>query len=76
MPVAENAALLDGLTSAEVAQRRAQGLANDVPTRPAARSREIVRANVFTPFNFLLGVTARRHPGGRPVRTTPSSASC
>ncbi len=55
MPVAENAALLDGLTSAEVAQRRAQGLVNDLPDNPTRSVREIVWANVLTPFNFLLG---------------------
>jgi cation-transporting ATPase E len=44
-----------GLTAAEVEQRQSDGRSNDV-TDPTSRSvRDIVRANVFTPFNFLLG---------------------
>jgi cation-transporting ATPase E len=50
MPVA-----LDGLTAAEVAERRASGQVNDVPTAPSRTVREIVRANVLTRFNALLG---------------------
>jgi cation-transporting ATPase E len=45
-----------GLTSAEVAQRRAEGRTNDVPDPTSRTVRQIVRANVFTPFNALLGV--------------------
>jgi cation-transporting ATPase E len=45
----------DGLTAAEVAQRVAAGQANDA-TEPSSRSlASIVRANVLTPFNALLG---------------------
>jgi cation-transporting ATPase E len=44
-----------GLTSAEVADRVARGLVNDVPAAPTRTLAEIVRANVLTRFNFLLG---------------------
>ena len=36
-------------------ERRAAGRPTTSRTRRAARSRTIVRANIFTPFNFLLG---------------------
>ncbi|MGW0041690.1 cation-translocating P-type ATPase [Rhodococcus sp. NPDC003348] len=45
-----------GLTAAEVAQRRADGRTNDVPGRASRSVREIVRANVFTRINAILGV--------------------
>ena len=45
-----------GLTDAEVAQRVAAGKTNDVPTRAARSVSEIVRANVFTRINAILGV--------------------
>ena len=45
----------DGLTLAEVAERRARGQVNDVPATPSRTVAEIVRANVFTRFNALLG---------------------
>lgn len=45
-----------GLTDAEVAQRIAEGKTNDVPTRAARTVSEIVRANVFTRINAILGV--------------------
>lgn len=45
-----------GLTDAEVAQRIADGKTNDVPTRAARTVSEIVRANVFTRINAILGV--------------------
>jgi len=45
-----------GLTSAEVAERRADGRTNDVPDPTSRTVGQIVRANVFTPFNALLGV--------------------
>ena len=44
-----------GLTSAEVEQRRADGRSNDVADPTSRSIRDIIRANVFTPFNFLLG---------------------
>jgi cation-transporting P-type ATPase E len=45
-----------GLTDAEVAQRVAEGKSNDVPTRAARSISEIVRGNVFTRINAILGV--------------------
>ncbi|WP_431994656.1 HAD-IC family P-type ATPase [Streptomyces griseoflavus] len=45
-----------GLTSAEVADRVARGLVNDVPVRSSRSLTEIVRANVFTRFNAIIGV--------------------
>ncbi|MBT3164368.1 HAD-IC family P-type ATPase [Streptomyces sp. Vc74B-19] len=45
-----------GLTSAEVAERVARGLVNDVPVRSSRSVVEIVRANVFTRFNAIIGV--------------------
>lgn len=47
---------LTGLTEAEVAQRVADGKSNDVPTRAARSVSEIVRGNVFTRINAILGV--------------------
>src|SRR5919205_4275768 len=45
-----------GLTDAEVAQRIPDGKTNDVPTRAARSVSDIVRANVFTRINAILGV--------------------
>jgi cation-transporting ATPase E len=45
-----------GLTDAEVAQRIAEGKTNDVPARAARSVPDIVRANVFTRINAILGV--------------------
>ena len=45
-----------GLSDAEVAQRVADGKANDVPTRAARSVSDIVRGNVFTRINAILGV--------------------
>ncbi|WP_458688974.1 cation-translocating P-type ATPase [Nocardia tengchongensis] len=45
-----------GLTSAEVAQRRRDGLTNDVPERASRSVKDIVKANVFTRINAILGV--------------------
>src|ERR671918_785881 len=44
-----------GLTDAEAAERRARGLGNDVPETHTRSVTQIVRTNVLTPFNFLLG---------------------
>ena len=49
-------AVVAGLSDAEVAQRVAEGQTNDVPTRAARSVSEIVRANVFTRINAILGV--------------------
>lgn len=45
-----------GLSEAEVAQRVAAGKTNDVPARAARSVSEIVRANVLTRINAILGV--------------------
>jgi cation-transporting P-type ATPase E len=45
-----------GLSAADVAERVARGATNDVPDRASRSVREIVRANVFTRINFILGV--------------------
>ncbi|WP_329386228.1 HAD-IC family P-type ATPase [Streptomyces sp. NBC_01716] len=45
-----------GLTAAEVAERVARGEVNDVPVRSSRSMVEIIRANVFTRFNALIGV--------------------
>ncbi|MFD8701103.1 HAD-IC family P-type ATPase [Kitasatospora sp. NPDC059648] len=45
-----------GLTTAEVAERVAKGQVNDVPVRSSRSAKEIVRANVFTRFNAIIGV--------------------
>lgn len=47
--------VLAGLTEAEVAERRATGRSNDVPAETSRSIGEIVRANVFTRFNAILG---------------------
>ena len=48
--------LAGGLSDDEVAARVAQGKTNDVPTRAARSVSEIVRGNVFTRINAILGV--------------------
>ncbi|MFH8339904.1 HAD-IC family P-type ATPase [Streptomyces sp. AM6-12] len=55
-PVALPAVRATGLTGAEVAERRARGQVNDVPVRSSRSLGEIVRANVFTRFNAIIGV--------------------
>ncbi|MFJ2090255.1 HAD-IC family P-type ATPase [Streptomyces sp. NPDC087901] len=45
-----------GLSAAEVAERIARGEVNDVPVRSSRSVKEIVRANVFTRFNLIIGV--------------------
>ncbi|MBY4108015.1 HAD-IC family P-type ATPase [Rhodococcus fascians] len=45
-----------GLTEAEVAALRADGKSNDVPARASRSVRDIVRGNVFTRINAILGV--------------------
>src|SRR4249920_2663951 len=44
-----------GLSAAEVQERRRRGEVNDVPSAPTRTVAQIVRANVFTRFNALLG---------------------
>ncbi|MFD7286955.1 cation-translocating P-type ATPase [Streptomyces sp. NPDC059863] len=45
-----------GLTAAEVARHVARGEVNDVPVRSSRSLSEIIRANVFTRFNAIIGV--------------------
>ncbi|MEU9555616.1 HAD-IC family P-type ATPase [Streptomyces fumanus] len=45
-----------GLSAAEVAERVARGQVNDVPVRSSRSLVDIVRANVFTRFNAIIGV--------------------
>ncbi|MFJ3977957.1 HAD-IC family P-type ATPase [Streptomyces sp. NPDC090021] len=45
-----------GLTTAEVAERVARGDVNDVPVRSSRSTADIVRGNVFTRFNAIIGV--------------------
>ncbi len=45
-----------GLTSAQVAERRLRGLANAGGERTSRPVAEILRANILTRFNFILGV--------------------
>jgi cation-transporting P-type ATPase E len=55
--VAEPARLASGrgLSAAEVADRVERGLVNDVPSAPTRTIGQIVRSNVVTRFNLLLG---------------------
>lgn len=48
--------VVTGLSDAEVAARVAEGKTNDVPVRAARSASDIVRANVFTRINAILGV--------------------
>jgi cation-transporting ATPase E len=48
--------LVAGLTDAEVAQRVADGKTNDLPSRATRSVADIIRANVFTRINAILGV--------------------
>lgn len=47
---------LQGLSGAEVAQRLADGHTNDVPDPTSRTIGQIIKANIFTPFNLLLGI--------------------
>ena len=47
---------VSGLTAAEVEARRADGRSNQVPDPTSRSTVDIVRANVLTPFNLLLGI--------------------
>ena len=48
----------DGLSTTEVEERRARGQVNEVVERTSRSFEEIVRANVLTRFNAILGVIA------------------
>ncbi|MGV9677265.1 cation-translocating P-type ATPase [Nocardia sp. NPDC003482] len=56
MSITEQAARSPGLTTAEVEQRVREGHTNDVPDRASRSAADIVRANVFTRINAILGV--------------------
>ncbi|GAA2689931.1 HAD-IC family P-type ATPase [Streptomyces lunalinharesii] len=45
-----------GLSTAQVAERVARGEVNDVPVRSSRSTADIVRSNVFTRFNAIIGV--------------------
>src|ERR1019366_178906 len=45
-----------GLSGAEVAERRSRGLTNAAEDRTSRSVGEILRANIVTRFNFILGV--------------------
>ncbi|MEV0528517.1 cation-translocating P-type ATPase [Streptomyces sp. NPDC050439] len=55
-PVAPPTGRATGLSAAEVAERVARGEVNDVPIRSSRSTTEIIRANVFTRFNAIIGV--------------------
>ncbi|EMF51119.1 MULTISPECIES: HAD-IC family P-type ATPase [Streptomyces] len=55
-PVPARPGRAPGLTAAEVADRVARGEVNDVPVRSSRSLVDIVRANVFTRFNAIIGV--------------------
>ncbi len=46
---------MTGRTTAEVAERGADGRVNDVPDAPVRTTSEIFRANVLTPVNAIMG---------------------
>jgi cation-transporting ATPase E len=54
VPIAETPAA--GLSSAQVAEQRSRGLTNAGGERTSRSVAEILRANIFTRFNFILGV--------------------
>ena len=47
---------LDGLSPAEVQERIERGQVNDIPHGTSRTVPEIIRANIFTRFNMLLGI--------------------
>ena len=55
-PTTLRARVAGGLTAAEVAERVTRGQVNDIPVRSSRSLGEIVRANVFTRFNAIIGV--------------------
>ncbi|MEC8948037.1 MAG: cation-transporting P-type ATPase, partial [Actinomycetota bacterium] len=46
---------LTGLTEEQVAERIADGRVNDVPDAPVRTTSQILRANVLTPVNAIMG---------------------
>ncbi|MFP1626357.1 HAD-IC family P-type ATPase [Streptomyces sp. 5K101] len=55
-PETPTAAPTTGLTADQVAERMARGEVNDVPVRSSRSAVDIVRANVLTRFNAIIGV--------------------
>ncbi|GHH69066.1 magnesium-transporting ATPase [Streptomyces sulfonofaciens] len=55
-PVPPDGRRARGLTAAQVAERTARGEVNDVPLRSSRSTADIVRANVLTRFNAIIGV--------------------
>jgi len=47
---------IEGLSSDDVARRISDGRTNDVPNPTSRTISQIIKANVFTPFNLLLGI--------------------
>ncbi|HRC48809.1 MAG TPA: hypothetical protein PLS72_16120, partial [Ilumatobacteraceae bacterium] len=47
-----------GLSAAEVADRVARGLTNAIPAAPTRTVNQIIRGNVFTPINAVVGILA------------------
>ncbi|MCX6510549.1 MAG: cation-translocating P-type ATPase [Actinobacteria bacterium] len=47
---------IEGLSSDDVAQRISDGRTNDVPNPTSRTISQIIKANIFTPFNLLLGI--------------------
>ncbi|MFS8199371.1 HAD-IC family P-type ATPase [Streptomyces sp. CWNU-52B] len=56
VPIPTPAPRAVGLSTAEVAERVARGEVNDVPVRSSRSTADIIRANVFTRFNAIIGV--------------------
>ncbi|MET4046420.1 magnesium-transporting ATPase [Rhodococcus sp. 1163] len=56
MSIETDAQRENGLTEEEVATLRSEGKSNDVPARASRSVKEIVRGNVFTRINAILGV--------------------
>ena len=65
-----------GLSSAQVAERRSRGLTNAGGERTSRSVAEILRANILTRFNLLLGVLLAVILVCGPAGRTRCSASC
>ena len=48
--------MIQGLSSDDVAKRISDGRTNDVPNPTSRTISQIIKANIFTPFNLLLGI--------------------
>ena len=48
--------MIQGLSSDDVAERNSDGRTNDVPNPTSRTISQIIKANIFTPFNLLLGI--------------------